>query len=116
MNAKKLTVAVVLGTLTASSLVFAATKHMEGNEVPALKAQLAASKISFAEAIAIAEKHVQGKATRAELEDEAGKFAYQIEVLQGDRLTDVTIDSRDGKVLSAKADQADRKGDKEDKD
>ncbi|MBS0338125.1 MAG: PepSY domain-containing protein [Proteobacteria bacterium] len=116
MKTKSLIAAAVLGTAAASSLVFAATKHMEHDEVPALKAQLAAAKIGFGEAIAAAESHVQGKATRAALEDEAGKFAYNIEVLKGDQLTDVSVDSRNGKVLSATADQHDREGEREDKD
>lgn len=109
MDANRILAAVIPG-IFAGSVVYAATYQFERNEVPVLKAQLASSIVGLDQAIAIAEALVHGRATRAGIKDEAGLFAYQVEVLTGDRLFDVTVDSRSGKVLSSTADQVDRRG------
>ncbi len=62
------------------------------------------AKISLTEAIEIAERHVGGKAIRAELEDENGTLVYGVEVGSGAQTTDVKVDLSDGKILSAQAD------------
>ena len=71
-------------------------------------AALAQTKISLTQAIAAAEQHANGRAIRAELEDENGTIVYGVEVLSGAKATDVKVDVRDGKILSAQADTVDR--------
>jgi uncharacterized membrane protein YkoI len=44
-------------------------------------------------------------AASARLEDENGRFVYEVEVIDSGKSTDVKIDSGDGKVLSARADE-----------
>ena len=67
----------------------------------ALRAQ---AKISLVQAVAAAERHAKGKAVRAELENENGTAVYVVEVFDGAKANDVKVDARDGKVLSARAD------------
>ena len=73
-------------------------------------AALAQAKISLTQAIAAAELHANGKAVRAELENENGTIVYGVEVLSGSKATDVKVDVRDGKILSAQADTVDHEG------
>jgi hypothetical protein len=54
--------------------------------------------------------HVNGKATKAELEDENGKLVYGVEVLAGGNATDVKVDINSAQVLSAQADRGDNEG------
>lgn len=93
-------------TALSASLAFAGVNGTnEGRENAA--ALLSKAKISLTQAIAAAEGHVQGKAVRAELEDENGTLVYGVEVTSGAQTTDVKVDINDGKILSAQADQAD---------
>ncbi len=71
-------------------------------------ALLSQTKISLTQAIAAAEEHSQGKAVRAELENENGTLVYGVEVTSGKQTTDVKVDINNGKILSAQADQEDR--------
>ena len=95
-------------TIVASSLVYA---NREGNEEQHDAAALAQAKISLTQAIAAAEQKTNGKAVRAELEDENGKLVYGVEVMNGGKSIDVKVDIATGGVLSAQADQADHEGD-----
>ena len=94
--------------LVASSLVYA---NRDGKEDQQDAAALAQAKISLSQAVAAAEQKAQGKAVRAELEDENGKFVYGVEVVGGGKSTDVKVDIATGAILSAQADQADHEGD-----
>lgn len=78
-------------------------------------ADLALAKISLSQAVAAAEQHAGGQATRAELEHYKGKTAFEVEVVKAGHVSMVTVDATDGKVLAAKADRDDRhKHEKED--
>ena len=107
MRSKKSLLFGVFGlTALGASLAFAGVSNAnEGQENDA--ALLYQAKISLTQAIAAAEGHVQGKAVRAELEDENGTLVYGVEVTSGAQTTDVKVDSNNGKILSAQADQAD---------
>jgi uncharacterized membrane protein YkoI len=94
--------------IVVSSLVYA---NRDGNEEQNDAAALAQAKISLTQAIAAAEQKVNGKAVRAGLEDENGKLVYGVEVMNGDKPTDVKVDIATGAILSAQADQADHEGD-----
>lgn len=98
-NRKRLWYGALVAGVVASSLAFAA-----GNEEQYDAAALAQAKVSLAQAIAAAEQHANGKAVRAELEDENGTFVYGVEVINGTKVTDVKVDIRDGRILSAQAD------------
>ena len=93
--------------ILASSLVYA---RRDSNEEQRDAAALAQAKISLSQAIAAAEQRVQGKAVRAELEDENGTPVYGVEVVSADKSTDVKVDIATGTILSAQADQADHEG------
>lgn len=101
--------AIIAGVLTAAALATTAVyadrrEGGEGNEAAAL----AQAKVSLVQAITAAEQHVNGKAARAELEDENGKLVYEVEVLAGNTFTDVKVDIATGQVMSAQADTPDR--------
>lgn len=83
---------------------------MRQHDISAIKASVAATRIDLSEAIAAAERNVQGKAVSAALENGNGQLAYKVEVLKGDRLFDVTVHSREGSIVSAAVDRAGRHG------
>ncbi len=93
-------------TILGTSLAFAgATRAHEGTEDDA--ALISRAKISLTQAIAAAEGHVQGKAVHAELESKNGTAVYGVEVARGTQSTDVEVDARDGRIISAQADKPD---------
>lgn len=92
------------------ALNLAMAEGVARDEVPGIKAGLAAAKISLSQAIASAEAYVPGQAAGAELGEEPGNTVYDIEILNGDKLMDVKVDSRDGKVISSRVDPEDRNG------
>lgn len=102
---RKLAVAAV-AALAAAALGSAYAAQSEEADA----AVLAQTRISLAQAIASAEQHAKGKAVRAALEDENGTIVYGVEVVSGAKAVDVKVDVRDGKILSAQADQDEREG------
>lgn len=90
--------------LTLSGALALAATPVVDKDVVAAKAGLAAAKISMPQAIATAEAHVAGQAIGVELDDKRNRGVYEVEVLTGDQIMEVKIDSRDGKVISAKVD------------
>lgn len=79
---------------------------------------LAQAKINITQAIAAAEQATSGKVTRAELENEQHGLVYQIEIadVSSKKISDVRVDGVNGKVLSVKADSADKGKDAPDHD
>ncbi len=73
------------------------------------------TKISLTQAVDAAEKHVAGKASRAELEKHKDQLVFDVEVVSGNKVMDVKVDPENGKVLAAKEDKADQDHD-EDRD
>jgi len=65
------------------------------------------AKLSLTEAVAVAETHASGKAVRAELESSSKGPVYEVEVVSGPKVFDVTIDAVKGSVLSSTEDKAD---------
>ena len=103
---------IIAGTLAAAVLAATAVYAGEnGNEDRHDAAALAQAKVSLGQAISAAEQHANGKAARAELEDENGKVVYGVEVVGAGKTTDVKVDINTGQVLSAQADQGDHEGD-----
>lgn len=79
---------------------------------------LASARVNLTQAIAVAEQHAGGTATKAELEHERGVLAYEVEVVSGQKVTEVKVAANDGTVLASKADDNDGqdKSDREDED
>lgn len=76
---------------------------------------IASAKIDLANAVAAAEQHVGGKASKAEYERHKGQWVYDIEVVKDKKVMDVKVNATSGKVISATEDEAD-KGDDHDND
>jgi uncharacterized membrane protein YkoI len=104
---KSLLVGAIAAILVASPLVYAGR---DKDERQTDAADLAQAKVSLTQAIVAAEQRVQGRAVRAELEDENGTIVYSVDVLNGKTTTDVKVDSTDGKILSAQAEQDEHEG------
>jgi uncharacterized membrane protein YkoI len=97
---KRKLILTTLAALAVAAIGSAYAAKSEGNDA----ATLAQTKISLTQAISAAEQHTNGKAVRAELEDENGTIVYGVEVLSGTKAMDVKVDVRDGKILSSQAD------------
>lgn len=92
------------GVATAGGLVYAKQSGVTQNDA---MADLANAKISLVQAVTTAELHAGGRASRAELENENGRLVYDVEVADAAQTMDVKVDATDGRVVSARADQAD---------
>ena len=77
---------------------------------------IAGAKIDLAKAVAAAEQHVGGKASKGEYERHKGQGVYEIEVVKDKQVMDVKVDATSGSVISAKEDRADKGKDDDDKD
>ncbi|NEX22650.1 PepSY domain-containing protein [Thiorhodococcus mannitoliphagus] len=71
--------------------------------------------ISLTQAVVAAEQHIGGKASKAEYEQDQGRWVFDVEVVKGDTVMDVEVDPTTGKVLSAVPDKMDQ-GDDEDRE
>ena len=72
-----------------------------------------AAKIDLARAVAVAERHAGGKASRAELEKHDGRWVFDVEVVRGHKVTDVMVAADDGRVVAATDDKVDRDDDRD---
>lgn len=101
---------VALSTLAVSG-AYASAQH-EDNDALAISQ----AKIGLAEAVATAEQHVGGTASKAEYESFHGQRVFDVEVVKGQTVSDVKVGANDGKVISVTADQDDHddSGDRED--
>lgn len=102
-RATKLSIAAAGVAAALSVGVFAATDDKRPNDATAVPQ----AKISLVEAIGTAERHVGGRATRAEYERTAarGAWAYDVEVVTSSKVFDVRVDASNGVVLSASEDR-----------
>lgn len=89
-------------TLVVAGLGANAYAAGENDALPVAKAG-----ISLTQAVAAAEKHVGGKAAKAEYELTRQGWAYDVEVVRGSEVFDVRVDAGKGTVISAAADRAD---------
>ncbi len=69
------------------------------------------AKIDLSQAVSTAERHVGGKASRAEYEHHKGLWVFDVEVVKGKQVMDVKVDPMNGRVLVATEDKADRDDD-----
>ena len=103
----------VIAAATVLALSGAAAAYAKDGAKDAVS-DLARAKITLTQAVAAAEQHSGGRATRAELEHRKGKTAFEVEVVNGKAVSSVVVDAADGKVLATKADREDRDGEHED--
>ena len=68
---------------------------------------IADAQTSLTQAVTAAEQHVGGKASRAEYERHHDRWVYDVEVVKGSKVMDVTVDPSSGQVLAATEDRAD---------
>jgi len=106
---RKLSILVV--ALAAVGTVAYAAKDMENDALAITQA-----KISLAQAVTAAEQHVKGKASRAEYEQTKKGWAYDVEVVSGNKIFDVTVDADNGTVIAATEDKADHDDEHDKKD
>ena len=92
------------GVATAGGLAYA---RQSGGAHTEESANVAQARISLAQAVATAEHHAAGRASRAELENENGRLVYGVEVAAATGTMDVKVDATDGSVVSAQLDQVD---------
>ena len=101
----------VLATAAGASGTAAAGDSRENDALAISQAS-----IDLTQAIAAAEQHVGGKASKAEVERHKGQLLFEVEVVKDSTVMDVKVDAKTGKVISAKEDQADDDEDENDKD
>ena len=77
---------------------------------------ISGAKIDLAKAVAAAEQHVGGKASKAEYERHKGQWVFDIEVVKDKKVMDVKVDAGSGKVISATEDKADQDDDHDEAD
>ena len=65
------------------------------------------AKISLSQAVIAAEQHVGGTASKAEVEQHAGKAVYDVEVVKGPQVFDVKISPDQGTVIATTEDRND---------
>lgn len=95
----------------AGTVAYASTGGMENDAMAIAKA-----KIPLVQAVTAAERHVNGKAARAEFENSKQGWVYDIEVVSGVKVFDVKVDADKGTVISSKEDKADRDDDHDKQD
>lgn len=69
---------------------------------------IANAKIPLVQAVTAAEQHVKGKAAKAGYEKTKSGWAYEVEVVSGNKVYDVKVDAEKGTVLASREDKADR--------
>lgn len=81
-----------------------AASHMQALQHEAVR-DLASAKISLSRAIEIAERHVGGRATSADLDIERGRAVFDVEVVARDNTVyEVKVDAVNGEVISSRVD------------
>ena len=68
---------------------------------------IAGAKIGMTQAVAAAEQHVGGKASKAEYEQHKGQWVFDVEVVKDKKVLDVQVDPTSGKVIAATEDKTD---------
>ncbi len=111
MKSCSIRISIALCTTLLIGTVFAKTPTAERDEVPAVKRGLTSAEISLSQAIASAEAAVPGRAISAQLSVKKNVAAYKVEILRGDSLLDIKVDSRSGQVISSTADPVDHVAD-----
>ncbi len=109
----KLTKYAIVATAIATLGNTAWAAKSSGNDALAIEQ----AKVLIAQAISVAEKVHSGKASKAEFEHTKQGWVYEVEVVSGAKVFDVTVDADKGTILSSAEDMADHEnGSDEDRD
>ncbi len=105
---------IAIGLLTIGTIAYAANEsaNESGNDALAVTH----AKISMSQAVTTAEQHVKGKASRAEYEQSKNGWAYDVEVVSGKTVFDVTVDAEKGNVIASAQDATDQDDEQDEKD
>jgi uncharacterized membrane protein YkoI len=95
----------------AGAAAYAANGGMENDALAISKA-----KIPLTQAVTVAERHTNGKASRAEYENSKQGWVYDVEVVSGAKVFDVRVDADKGTVISSAEDKADHDDDHDKRD
>lgn len=93
-----------IAVLSASAVGSAYASRSVENDAYAIES----AKIGLAQAIRTAEQHVGGKASRAEFERHEGRGVVDVEVVSGQKVLEIKVDSTTGAILATSANHADR--------
>lgn len=105
---RRFSYAILATVLAAGGAVAYADHRSEDGEPAADAVPVAQAPVSMVQAIQVAELRASGKARRAEYENSKLGWVYEVEVVSGNRVFDVSVSSINGTVLSAQEDAADR--------
>jgi uncharacterized membrane protein YkoI len=94
-----------LAALAAVTLASMGAAYAASQENDALA--ISGAKISLTQAVAAAEQHVGGKASRAEFERAGRQWVFDVEVVKDRKVSDVKVDPTSGKILAATEDKTD---------
>ena len=96
--------ALICAALVVSGAAYAQTKPAAGNDA----ITLGTPATDLSAAVTAAEKHVNGKAVRAEYERrQGGAPVYDVEVVAGGKVFDIKVDATKGTVIASAEDKAD---------
>lgn len=105
--------AVAITVLTTAGLgAFAyASKGVENDAMSIVNA-----KVSMSQAVSVAEQHANGKASRAEYEKTKSGWTYDVEVVSGVKVYDVSVNAENGTVITSTEDKTDHDDDNDKED
>ena len=105
MNKQEVFIIGVLCAIALAGVLYSndSTVVAMNDDISSEKTALAHAKVGLAQAISIAERQVQGKASKAQLENVNGTVVYDVEVIHGNKVEDVKVDGKTGKVLDVRA-------------
>lgn len=103
--------AIIAATILALGAGSAAYAKGRGNDAVS---ELSQAKITLAQAVDAAQRHIGGRATKAEFERHKGKPTFEVEVVKGTDVSTIIVDAADGKIIAATADREDHDGERED--
>lgn len=109
---RKTTLSLIALAIAASGAAAFAGKSGADNDALAI----AQARIPLAQAVAVAEQHARGQASRAEFEHSKLGWVYDVEVVSGTKVLDVRVDADKGTVISSAMDKADRDDEHDEQD
>jgi uncharacterized membrane protein YkoI len=112
---QRIAIAAVSGAVVVAAAAAVAAYAAGANENDALA--VGNAKITLGQAVAAAEQKLPGKAAKAEFEQaKGGRWVYDVEVVSGAKVFDVTVDADTGNVIASVEDKNDRDDDHDEKD
>lgn len=96
-------IALTVAAIATTGVVAYAAKNSENDASEITKA-----KISLAQAVAVAEEHANGKASKVEYEHDQTGWTYDVEVINSERTFNVMVAVDNGIVISTISDERDQ--------